>query len=398
MKVVYSDDNHIIITISPWRLLSYTLFLTVIFFAVGLHPQTVVSPRVGTTATAGNADDPAIWISAEEISSLPTSGTAWEEIKQIANSDFGKAKGGHNDNHDVFTLAQALVAARMNDDALKSKVADNLVSAIGSEDGGNALSLGRNLPSYVVAADVIDFKAFDAGKEAQFREWLRTVRFKELDGRWIIEASEKRPNNWGLMTLAGRVAIAVYLNEPEEINRVAQIFKGWLGDRASYADFKYGNLSWQVDPSRPVGINPKGATKEGHSIDGVLPDDQRRGGGFKWPPPKENYVYEALQAVLVTAVILNRQGFDVWNWQDQAILRAYKWLHNEANYQPTGDDKFQMHIINFFYGTDFPASVPAGRGKNMGWTDWTHGERMGDPPPGNGGINPPTGLTVEVKL
>ena len=77
------------------------------------------------------------------------------------------------------------------------------------------------------------------------------------------------------------------------MKRCAKVFKGWLGDRDMYADFKYKDCSWQAYPFRPVGINQKGATKSGHFIDGVLPDDQRRSGPFHWPPTKENYVYTA---------------------------------------------------------------------------------------------------------
>ena len=50
--------------------------------------------------------------------------------------------------------------------------------------------------------------------------------------------------------------MAVYLGDATELANTAQVFKGYLGDRASYADFKYGDLSWQADPSKPVGINP----------------------------------------------------------------------------------------------------------------------------------------------
>jgi len=109
-----------------------------------------------------------IWISPAELKALPTSGAAWDQIRSIANSNFGKATGGHNDNHDVNTLAQALVAARLDDDALKKKVVENLLSAIGTDDKNctgsncNSLSISRNLTAYVIAADVIGFKNFDS--------------------------------------------------------------------------------------------------------------------------------------------------------------------------------------------------------------------------------------------
>jgi hypothetical protein len=107
-----------------------------------------------------------------------------------------------------------------------------------------------------------------------------------------------------------------------------------------------------------VGINPPGCVKSGHSIDGVLPDDQRRSGGFTWPPPQENYVYEALQGALMQAVILERAGYDAFAWEDQALLRAFRWLHTQANFPAEGDDNWLPHPINFFYGTDFPAKTP----------------------------------------
>ena len=103
-----------------------------------------------------------------------------------------------------------------------------------------------------------------------------------------------------------------------------------------------------------------------------MPDDQRRGGEFSWPPPKENYVYEALQGILAQAIILSRQGYDVWEWEDRAILRAFNWLYKEADYRARKDDTWQVYVINNFYGKDFPTTVPSKPGKNVGYTDWTH--------------------------
>jgi hypothetical protein len=256
---------------------------------------------------------------------------------------------------------------------LRAKVADNILSAIGSENYGNVLAIARNLPAYVLAADIIDLKTFAPDKDQQFRQWLARVRNKRLDGGSLIDVHQKRPNNFGTHAAASCAAIALYLGEKAELERTAQIFKGWLGDRASYAGFKYGDLDWQADESKPVGINPKGATKNGHSIDGVLPDDQRRAGGFIWPPPKENYVYGALQGALAAAYILHRAGYDTFNWSDRAILRAYLWLHNEAHFPPEGDDVWQLPLVDSIYGTKFWNGAVARPGKNLGWTDWTHG-------------------------
>jgi hypothetical protein len=312
-----------------------------------------------------------IWISAAEIAALPVSGPAWDRLQAEADRPAGKPQLSNQDDEvNVQIMAKALVFARTRNERYRTEVIDACMAAIGTEKGGRTLALGRELVAYIIAADLVGLPS-DA--DQRFRAWLRTLPAMRLDGKTLRSTHEERPNNWGTHAGASRVAIAAYLGDQTEIARCAQVFKGWLGDRASYAEFQFGDLFWQADPNKPVGINPKGASKVGCSIDGVLPDDQRRAGKFKWPPPKENYVYEALQGALVQAVILHRRGYDVWNWQDKALLRAFEWLHNQANFPASGDDSWQPHIINYYYRTKFPAPVPSLPGKNIGWTDWTHG-------------------------
>ncbi|HET9948150.1 MAG TPA: hypothetical protein VFQ22_04475 [Longimicrobiales bacterium] len=71
---------------------------------------------------------------------------------------------------------------------------------------------------------------------------------------------------------------------------MARVFHGWLGDRSAYAGSVYGDVSWQCDPEHPVEINPSGCVRDGHVLDGVIADDQRRSGPYSWPPKKENYL------------------------------------------------------------------------------------------------------------
>jgi hypothetical protein len=46
------------------------------------------------------------------------------------------------------------------------------------------------------------------------------------------------------------------------------------------------------------------------------------------------------------------------SWEDRSILRSYRWLQDQASYQATGDDEWQMHVVNFFYHANMPAAVP----------------------------------------
>jgi len=310
-----------------------------------------------------------VWMNAEEIQQLPIAGEAWLALREVADKPLPKADlAGRDNNCDVACLAKALVHVRTGEPGLRDEVLLALQDVIASERAGDVLSLGRNLPGYVIAADLL---GLPKPLEKRFRSWLELVLNEELAGTTLREVHERRPNNWGTHAGAARAVVARYLGRAGELARVAQVFRGWLGERSFYDGFEFGDLEWQADPSHPVGINPAGAVRDGHSIDGVLPDDQRRGGPFSWPPPKENYVYEALQGALVQAVVLWRAGYDVWQWGDRALLRAALWLEREADFPAQGDDTWQPYLINHFYDAKLRVVVPSRPGKNVGWTDWT---------------------------
>lgn len=319
-----------------------------------------------------------IWISPDEIAQLPTSGPAWENLLRAAQQPTQRPNlSKQDDPTNVIVLAKALVFVRLREEKYRRAVVAALRALVSekSEEAGRTLALGRELSAYVIAADLIDLRAHDAALDQEFCTRLRELRTKLLEGRTLVATHEERANNWGTHAGASRIAIAAYLNDNVELQRCAQVFHGWLGAREIYANFKYGKLTWQADSTQPVGINPKGAQREGHSIDGVLPEEQRRAGEFMWPPQKENYVYEALQGALVQAVLLHRAGYEVWEWRERALLRAFQWLYHEAHFPAQGDDTWQIHVINHFYRTQFPATTPSVPGKNVGWTDWTHGAR-----------------------
>ena len=340
-----------------------------------------------------------IWISLAELRRLPTSGAAWERLKATADGPMQPRPIADQDSsHDVKTLAVALVAARTGDPGYRERAAEAIADAVGTEKDGRTLALGRNLLSYVIAADLIDYGAYDPAAEAEFREWLRGVRHEPLGSETVsdqtlIGTHERSPSNWGGMAGASRAAIAAYLGDERELDRVAKVMKGWLGDRSSYPgtpgplfgpedvgrSFRFGgsedDLSWHPDPSRPRGVNPEGAEKEGHSIDGALPDDMRRGGEFTWPPRYTQYAREALSGYVALAEILHRQGYDVYAWEDEALRRACSFLFElernfpEEEWWEPGVPAYW--IVNYRYGTSFPVTG-TGLGRNFGWTDWTH--------------------------
>ena len=320
----------------------------------------------------------AIWITRAEIQALPMSGPAWNAVKKAADKKVEHPKlRNKNDDADVITLAKALVYVRTGAQQYRTDVRRSCIEAIDTEVGGTSLALARNLSGYVIAAELV---GLEPSEDERFRGWLRRALTRACsDGRTLRSTHEKRPNNYGTHAGASRAAVAVYLGDRTELARTATVFRGWLGDRAAYAGFKYGDLSWQCDPTRPVGVNRRGCVKSGVSLDGALPEEMRRGDSFEWPPDKGdavNYTWEAIQGALVQAEILHRQGYDTWNWQNQALRRVIQFQYNLdrqfGGWWATGDDTWTPWLVNRVYGTRFPTTSPTRPGKNMGWTDWTH--------------------------
>ena len=94
-----------------------------------------------------------MWVSPAEVKQLLMQGIAWENVQTAADGDLGAPQiSDQNSNHDVNTLAVALVYARTGDRLYREKAADAIWSAVGTERGGTALALARNLLSYVIAA------------------------------------------------------------------------------------------------------------------------------------------------------------------------------------------------------------------------------------------------------
>jgi hypothetical protein len=168
-----------------------------------------------------------LWLSRDELADLPMRGPAWEALLDDADSKLGTARiAKQNSKHDVRTLAAALVFARTGDEAYREKSVEGIAEAIGTEEGGRTLALGRNLPGYVIAADLLGLAEHNPELDREFRDWLTDVRTAELDGRTLVSTHEDRPNNWGTHAGAARVAASAYLDDDEDVASAASVFKG----------------------------------------------------------------------------------------------------------------------------------------------------------------------------
>ena len=97
------------------------------------------------------------------------------------------------------------------------------------------------------------------------------------------------------------------------------------------------------------------------------------GASFAWPPVATGYPWEALQGAVLQAELLRRAGYDAWNWENKALLRAAKFLYDGIGWPATGDDEWQPWLIDARYGTSYREAGPVQFGKNFGWTDWLYG-------------------------
>lgn len=274
----------------------------------------------------------------------------------LSLSDVGGSANGE-------LLALAFVAAATGNSTARAKVV-SLIDA-GLKTGiTRTLELSRNIAPWAIALNAIGEHKFDSKLVS-----LRNFAAQEQGS--IVACHAKRPNNWGTAAGLARVAIDAQVGDAADLAAAAVIHRGWLGDRSAYI-FKtadYGDLSWQADATKPVGINPLGAAKSSQNIDGVLPEDQRRGGSFpSWT--NENYVWQSLGEVAGTQFILRASGYpDVMSWSDWAIHRAYA-RYAVKGYGCSGDDGWQYAAAQVhgvvIQNTGFEP------GKAFGWADWLY--------------------------
>lgn len=309
-----------------------------------------------------------IILSKERLMALPTTGDAWNNLKAWADKVVAEPDlSNQDDKDDMVVLAKALVYARTGETRYRDEAIQMLELAVGTENPGDTLGVVRNYAPLVLAADLVKYT------EPSFVDWLIDLRdFVNPDRDYtVVTTQEKRPNNWGTWAGLCRVVIDLYAKDTVDLARAIIVLKGYLGDYEAYHDFVYGELSWQANPDRPVGINPKGAVKDGFNLDGIKPDDQRRAGSF--PTVGDlgiSYHYEANQGLVATAAILKRFGYTVTEWSDQAVKRTWDRWFDE--YPPEGDDLWQTYAMNYLYETDYPVTANPAPGKGFGFTDWLY--------------------------
>lgn len=333
-------------------------------------------PYANKIVNQGLAGSEGVWINRAEIMALPNSGSAWDRMLKAANSSWGSACLDQNNcTHDVNTLAGALVAVRNNDNNMRNKTIQGLQSAMNSKVS-RALELSRGLQTYIIAADIIGYRT------PEFERWIRDSINKDItghSGKGVMGTATNSSNNWGGHARASVAAAAVYLKDEAMMTKLVDAHKTFIGMDAPNT-MAYQNTNWHADSKNKAGVNRKGSKIQNVSVSGLLPEDWRRGGEFKWPPTLSDYMWEGMQGYVVTAVILHRSGHLSFDAGDNAIVRSMDMLYGTGEaafnnpvfkHPAVGDDTWIPWVVNSYAGTKYPTQS-ANAGKNMGWTDWTH--------------------------
>lgn len=386
-------------------------------------PQVPISP-IQTPSPTPLISYRDIWISPEELLNRPMSGTTWNSMVSIANGSLGSPNLADQDStHPEKTLAVALVAARTENTLYRNKVVDALTSAIGTENnpdndcqysrstllgghpaGARSLAVGRNLIGYILAADVIDLRPDGYnpdGKGTTFYNWVDEIRYRDNcpdngSGIWPVgnwfslsQTHDYTVSNGNALAGASRLAAALYVGDSMEVLRAWNTFQRYLGDTTVSSTYRPNSYSttWRFDTNNVIGINPKGAVINNYPVDGVLPNDQGRGGSrpsdLNTAPRYTAYPWEGLQGIYAQALMFDRIGFtdpngnDPWRMQDQALKRAveYQWYLQNTFGGEWYDQKraaWVKHLAYYVYGFKPLQYYPSGGGRNLDWTQWTH--------------------------
>ncbi len=230
--VVAPTATPITVLPSPTAILPIATLTTILPTATAMQPTatpttTSVQPTATTSSqnTSSTIISGGMWISSSRLMSLPTSGTSWDKIRTAAYGSWGTADlKDQNNKHAINTLAGALVYARTGDTALRSKVRDAILAAKRSLDESaewqttnGVLAAGRQIGAYVISADLINLRSYDAGADNEFRTWLGPIRTTNIGthGRWknIRYTCENATGNWNSFACASRIAASIYLGD-----------------------------------------------------------------------------------------------------------------------------------------------------------------------------------------
>jgi hypothetical protein len=373
-------------------------------------PDPPAEGAAGCRGAVASRDVPAghyLLVDSARLASLPACGAAYRRMKHAADDAVARvdvtapesAASPWLPNYEGMgaeTLAAALVYARSGGSEYRDFVVRANRFVIGSEDSASTNGTGaqdrllaamRQIGAYVMAADLVGMDPDVTGSRSGYgsktwRAWLSALRTKSVGSgncTSIVDCNLKA-TNWGAWASASRVAIDVYLDDRADLAEAVGRLKLYLGESTSGRPWiKSGSYdaSWACDAARGgvdfVPINPSSC---GQDKDGVIVEDASRSDASfpRWDRTGIDYSFHAYGAQLVAALLLDRQGYDVWNWGDRALKRVMDRFDRLG--VATGNGRATATHVSWiarhFYGHAYP-TVAAQPGDTLGYTDWLYG-------------------------
>lgn len=355
--------------------------LAAILMAISLVIPGIVAPPKAAAATDY------ILMSRAALLARPVSGVAWANLRAVANGSLGTPNLCNQDSkHHLRTLAAALVFARTGIASYGIKARSAVMSAIGTLRVGcdnAALSLGRQLTAYVLAAD---FAQLAGTPETTFRAWLRAIRTRAIGGHgvWssLYRTHVRSATNWGAYAGASRIAASLYLGDSIDVAAASRITRGFLGDRSAYRfpdKMTSAALSWSCAPTIYTPVNGT-CTKGGVNVDGAVIADISRGGARRWPPGSTGIAYQldSIQGLGLQVELLYQNGYSsAWTWSASALRRMANFVTRSRSgggvgWNGTTAARQMPWLLNKRYGLSIPR-VSSGMGRAIGFTDWLWG-------------------------
>lgn len=317
-----------------------------------------------------------VWSSPSELRTKPMTGDAWNSVKATADSLSTSANpdlDNQDDSTNVQVMAAAIVYARTGDTAYRTKVVNALQKVEQFNPKGRTLAWARETGAYAISADLVGYRT--PAFEKKMLDMAETYKGSQLN-KTLLEMYKQRPNNWGSQAFGSLTAIYSYLGNTARLQEVRSHYvRAVNGPMPKEASF--GSLSWQCSSSDTRWINKKGCsiTCNGTTVnvDGIIPDDMRRGGSCQSSPLFTGYPWEGLQGFVMAARILDRAGMSIWQEGDRAICRAASALQDGrfgSGWRATGDDEWQIPFLDNACGTNWSAGYGSSKwsaGKNVGW-------------------------------
>lgn len=327
----------------------------------------------------------------DELMALPTAGMAWDALYSAAKKQTvdGADLGDMHMQHDVGTLSVAIAGVRLNDAALITKAHACLEDAIGTEDKGDSMDVGRSLAAYVFAASVLNIRS------GRIYDWLDGFRTKLIPHDNTGVPMTLRARAWETGTNAScqvglcSLALAVYLRDEEWIKDNWDAFRRICGDRTSPFQLKPNQFGdpWQEIPGDRVGIQNKGAVVNWINVDGAYVDMGRSNPKpvplLKYDARMSLYPWVSLNSIIWAAKIFDRLGYPAFELQDQAVLRAVKYLrrlskdYNQPGWWGADKKEDAKWIAKQAYNlplSEYPISLPVADHDQIGWSDWLYPE------------------------